>query len=65
MTAGRWNRRPKRSLVNTKDDELPTKIGTEQIFKVTRLRAKSKKRKHPGYTLVPPHRRWIFDNNKI
>lgn len=65
MKAGSWNRRPKRSLVNTKDDELNTKFGIEQKFKVTRLRAKSKKRKNLGYTIVPAHRKWIFDNNKI
>jgi hypothetical protein len=65
MTLAKWNRRPKRSHLKTKEDELPVKIGAEPSFKVTRLRTKTKKRKHPGFTIIPKHRHWIFDGNKV
>ena len=47
------------------DEEPPKSFDSEEIFKVARLRLKRKKRKHPGYTLVPKDQHWIFKNNKI
>ena len=63
MSRAKWNRRPKRVLHETKEDVL-TKNSSQHEYKVSRVRPKRKKIKHQGYTIVPAHRLWIFENNK-
>lgn len=60
MSKAKWNRRPKRTLDNTKDDG-PNKISSEEDYKVSRVRPRKRKVKHQGYTIIPAHRLWIFD----
>lgn len=64
MTRAKWNRRPKRSLDKDMDNELPSKQTPDEGYKVSRVRPRRRKRKHPGYTVMPAHRLWIFENNK-
>ncbi len=63
MTGQKWNRRPKRHLTEDNETHDPSKILTEHNYKVSRVRTKRKKRRHPGFTVVPEHRLWIFENN--
>ena len=65
MTRTPWNRKPKRVLDNSDEENFTKKLGAEDPYKVTRVRPKKKKRKHRGYTLIPKHRHWIFNSNKI
>lgn len=60
MNRAKWNRRPKRSLDETKDDAL-NKNSSENSFKVSRVRPRKRKPKHQGYTIIPAQRLWIFE----
>ena len=64
MSRPKWNRRPKRDLDKTKDIEVPFNILSKDEYKISRVKPKRKKRKHQGFTTVPEHRLWIFENNK-
>ncbi len=68
MTRAKWNRKALRDV--EKDKELPYKKpfvgpllkGSAEPYKIERVHAKKrKKKKHPGYTLISPHRLWIFE----
>ncbi len=65
MNSGKWNRKPKRILESSDKEKFSKKLGLEEPYKVSRIRPKKKKRKHPGYTLIPKHQHWIFNSNKI
>lgn len=68
MTRSSWNRKPPR------DDgqDIPLKkpfVGpllkcSAEPYTPERIRPpRKRRRKHKGYTLVSPHRLWIFENN--
>jgi hypothetical protein len=53
-TTNRWNRRSN----PRKPDSVKSK---PEEYKVTRVRPKRRKAKHAGFTVVSPHRLWIFE----
>ena len=61
--SSRWHSQPKKILTKTKDDEIAPKIAALLPYQVFRVRERKRKKKHPGYTTVPFHRLWIFENN--
>lgn len=66
MKRRRWNRQTKRSeryLADLKDEVTNSggKARPPQPYKVSRVRPKNRKPRHPGYTIIPNHRLWIFD----
>lgn len=64
MIAQKWNRKNKRKLIQTDDDLIAPKISAQREYKVSRVRSRRKKVKHPGFTTLPAHRLWIFEGNK-
>lgn len=64
MKRAKWNRQRKKALHKTKEADVSPKNSSEEVYKVSRVRTRRKKLKHPGFTIIPEHRLWIFENNK-
>ena len=59
MSRVSWNRRAKRDL--SKDDPCPK---DPQGYKVTRVKPRKRKPRHPGFTTIRSHHLWMFENHK-
>ena len=64
MIRTKWNRRIKIYGDQLKNDEESSKPQLGSDYKPKRVRPRRKKKRHPGYTIIPEHRFWIFENNK-
>ena len=64
MSRPKWNRRAKRRL--DADDKPPgTPVeGSGCQYNIKRVRPRKRRPRHPGYTITPEHRLWIFENNE-
>jgi|GEM_PF-3013591 len=63
MRTSKWHRQPKKNLSKTKDDELAPKFAALLPYKVSRVKPRKRKKKHPGYSTIAFSRLWIFENN--
>lgn len=55
-----WSKRPRRNSL--KDDPRP-KVA-QKGYKVSRVKPRKSKPKHPGFTTIRPHHLWMFENTK-
>jgi len=63
MSRPKWNRRAKRRLDGDKKGDFQ-KPGDVADYKIQRVRPRKRRPRHPGYTIIPEHRLWIFENNE-
>ena len=62
MTATRWKRNIRKVLMNQlKEARRASRIPRDRDYKVERVRPRQRKKRHPGYTIIPGHRLWIFE----
>lgn len=54
MMRPKWNRQTKKSPIELKNYK----------YEIIRVRPKKRKKRHPGYTIMPEHKLWIFEKNK-
>lgn len=59
-TKVQWNRSPRRG---TQDE--PRQKTTTSGYKVSRVKPRKRKPKHPGFTTIRSHHLWMFENNKL
>jgi len=57
MINSKWNRRIK-NMQGTSNSPQSNE------YKIARVRPKKRKKRHPGYTIMPEHTLWIFEKNK-
>lgn len=59
MIRNKWNRLSRKNLSQEKDKL----VGKDSNFEIVRIRPKKRKKRHPGYTVLPEHRLWIFEKS--
>ncbi len=60
---GRWIKQAKKSNSNMKKD-LGLNPKRDEGYKIERIRPPRRKKRHPGFTIIPEHSLWMFDKNK-
>lgn len=55
-----WYKQPRRNTL--KDD--PRLKAAQEGYKVSRVKPRKRKPKHPGFTTIRSHHLWMFENAK-